>query len=155
MTAARVFPLVVMLLAVPFAASAQLRPAPDSTKLWRRTPELHPICQQFLPLRKETPARAQTIRNANQRNASAEEMCRLFRDLLAIVCAAPPEALKQMQEIRTGTSQVPRRVCEAAALGSRTPAAAAPPSSPLRTSPRYNPWPAGDYWLPGERRPGR
>jgi len=150
MTVARVFPLVVKLLAVPFTASAQLRPAPDST---RRTPELHPICQQFLPLRKETPARAQTIRNANQRNASAEEMCRLFRGLLAIVCAAPPEALKQMQEIRTEASQVPRRVCEAAALGSRTPTAE-PPSSPLR-SPSHNPLPAGDYWMRGEKLPGR
>ena len=38
MTVARVFPLVVKLLAVPFTASAQLRPAPDST---RRAPELH------------------------------------------------------------------------------------------------------------------
>src|SRR6267154_1794834 len=35
MTVARVFPLVVKLLAVPFTASAQLRPAPDSTRRTR------------------------------------------------------------------------------------------------------------------------
>jgi hypothetical protein len=173
MTAYRVFPLVVMLVAVPFATGAQLPgTAPDAMKLWPRVP-LPPACQEFLAQQREM---LTTIENAYKRKVLAEEGCKLFRDLLAAetkliteigkhgsTCGAPLDALKQLIQAEGS------RFCEAAAQGSRIPLrssspylpkplselAAEPPWNPLRSSPREKEWPTGDYFLPGERLPGR
>jgi hypothetical protein len=109
---------------------------------------------------KETYKHWKGIQEAHQRKASVEEACPLFENFLAAqtkfikeiedngrVCGAPPDLLKQIRENHAKASQSGKDVCEAAARS----------WGPLwgpRRSPRGN-WPAGDYWLPGERRPGR
>jgi len=158
MTVCRVIPLVAMLVAVPLAAGAQFGgmpglpggPPPDANQLWPAPPPLPPVCQQFLALRKEAQTQGQTLLKAIERKASAQEMCRLFRDYLAAstkyvgeieaqgsVCGTSPETLKNMTQSNAMYARHTIQVCEAAAR------------------PRDERWPLGDHWLSNDRLPGR
>jgi hypothetical protein len=145
-TPCRVFPLVAILVAVPFAAGAQfggITPGPpahaaDDTTLWPPPSPLPPVCQRFLSLGNETGMLEQAIQAAQQRKASDREMCRFIRVYLAVVtqftvqieehgstCGAPPGALMRLKDIRAKGAEYGQRLCDAGA---------------------QRRWPPGDYW---------
>src|SRR5215470_4520764 len=87
----RIFPLVILLVAAPFAASAQVGgipglpgglpgPVPGGFGSPLGGPPLD--CQQLVTLRDETQEQWETIEKAKQRNAPVQEACRLFRSFL-------------------------------------------------------------------------
>jgi hypothetical protein len=104
-----------------------------------------PACQQLLALRDEVQKHGTAIQKANERKATVQEACKLFRTFLATeakfirglednsrTCGVQPDAIKQAREGHAKASQIGRQVCDAAAQGPR-PAA-----------------PTGDFWWPGE-----
>jgi hypothetical protein len=159
MTVCRVLPLVATLVAVPFAAGAQFGGMPG---LPGGTPggvpgvggfgapsERPPACQQLLALRDELQKHGMAIQKANERKASVQEACRLFKLFLSAevkfvnsleenrqACGVPAEAIKQATEGHAKAGQVGKQVCDAAAQG-----------------PRSNYWAPGGYWLPDDRLP--
>ena len=90
------------------------------------------------------------IQKANERKATVQEACKLFRNFLGAeakfiksleentrTCGVPGDAIKQAKEGHDKAGQTGQEVCEAAARGVR-------PSGPM-----------GDFWWPGDRMPGR
>jgi len=81
-----------------------------------------------LALRDETQKHSMAIQKANERKATVQEACKLFRSYLAAeakfirglednsrTCGVPPDVIKQVKEGHTKASQVGKQVCEAAA----------------------------------------
>src|SRR5262245_7313614 len=110
-------------------------------------PARPPACQQLVALRDEVQRYGQAIQTANQRKASAQEACRLFRAYLSAemkfvreieehgsTCGVPPELRKQAKESHTKAWQIGKEVCEAAAQGSRA----------------LGRWPPGDHYIRDE-----
>jgi hypothetical protein len=143
MTLYRALPLVAMLMAVPWAASAQFGGMPGMPGGMTggvpggggfSGPPMAPPpgCQQLLALRDETQKHGMAIQKANERKASVQEACRLFKNFLAAetkfmkgieengrTCGVPPDLLKQIKESHTRAAQIGKDVCEAAAQGPR------------------------------------
>jgi len=91
-----------------------------------------PACQQLMAMRDETQKHGMAIQKANERKATVQEACRLFRTYLAAeakfikgleensrTCGVPPDAIKQAKEGHGKAAQVGKQVCEAAAQGPR------------------------------------
>jgi len=91
-----------------------------------------PACQQLLTLRDETQKHGIAIQKANERKATVQEACKLFKTYLAAeakfirglgdnsrTCGVPPDAIKQAKEGHAKAGQVGKQVCEAAAQGPR------------------------------------
>ena len=80
----------------------------------------------------ETERNGKAIQQANERKASVQIACRLFKNYLASevkfikglednakTCGVPPEAIKHVKEAHTKASQIGKEVCDAAAQGPR------------------------------------
>jgi len=140
-----------MLMAVPSAAGAQQEGVPgDGFGVPPAGPS--PGCQELITLRNEIQKHWWAIKRAHERSASVHEACPLFKSYLATetklinslvehghTCGAPPDVLRQLKENHAKSSQTGEEVCQAAAQHPR----------------RIETWPPGDYWLPGQRLPGR
>lgn len=151
MTVCRALPLVAVIVAMPCAAGAQFGgmpglpggppggvPGVGGFGAPPATPAPPPACQQLLALRDEVQKHGMAIQKANERKASVQEACKLFRTYLSAeakfirgleensrTCGVPPDAIKQAKERHAKAGQVGRQVCEAAALGP-TPAGRIP-----------------------------
>jgi hypothetical protein len=81
-----------------------------------------------LALRDETQKHGKAIQEANQRKASVQEACRLFKSFLwaearfvnsleenSQACGVPAEVIKQARESHAKAGQVGKQVCDAAA----------------------------------------
>jgi hypothetical protein len=141
MMVCRVLPLVAVFVAVPFAAVAQFGGMPGMPGSmpggmpggFGGPPQgPPPACQQLMTQRDEVQKHGMAIQKANQRKASVQEACRLFKSYLAAeakfmkgieengrTCGAPPEVLKQVKEAHAKASQIGKEVCDAAAQGPR------------------------------------
>ena len=154
MTVYRTLPLAVLLVAAPFAASAQFGgmpgmpgTTPGGVPGFGGPPQAPPaVCQQLLAMRDETQKYGMAIQKANQRKVPVQEACRLFKSYLAAeqkfmkaieenarTCGVPPDVLNQIKEGHAKASQIGKEVCEAAAQGPRP--AAPSLSDALGTSP--------------------
>jgi hypothetical protein len=91
-----------------------------------------PACRELLSLRDETQKHGMAIQKANERKASVQEACKLFRAYLSAeakfikglednsrTCGVPPDAIKQAKEGQAKAGQIGKQVCEAAAQGPR------------------------------------
>ena len=91
-----------------------------------------PACRELLALRDETQKQGKAIQEANQRKASVQEACKLFRTFLfadakfirglednSRTCGVPPDAIKQAREGHSKAEQVAKQVCDAADQGPR------------------------------------
>jgi hypothetical protein len=83
-------------------------------------------------LRDETQKHGMAIQKANQRKASVQDACKLFRAYLSTeakfikgieensrICGIPPDVLKQVKDGHSKASQIGKQVCDAAAQGPR------------------------------------
>lgn len=88
-----------------------------------------PACQQLLAARDETQRHANAIRDAGQKKAGPEEVCRLFKVFLAsetkmiegleqnsAICRVPPEVIAQLKTQHARAARTGKLVCEAAPL---------------------------------------
>jgi len=133
-----------------------------------------PACRELLALRDQIQRHGTAIQNANERKATVQDACKLFRIFLAAetkfirgledasrTCGVPPDAIKQAKEGHAKASQIGKQVCNAAAQGPR-------PASPSLydaliedfQKPGYEDGcrvcgETGDFGLPGDRMPGR
>jgi hypothetical protein len=141
-----------LIVALPFPASAQigggqgeLPGGPWTLPPPARPPAPLPVCQQLLALRDEVQKHGTAIQKANERKATVQDACKLFKTFLAEeakfirglednsqTCAVPSDAMKQAKEAHAKAGEVARQVCDAAARGVR-------PSGSM-----------GDFWWPGE-----
>src|SRR5689334_61533 len=140
----RILPLAALIVAIPLAASAQFGGMPG---LPNGTPDRvpgvgdfggtpqpapPPACRDLLALRDEVQKHGTAIQKANERKATVQEACKLFRNFLGAeakfiksledntrTCGVPPDAIKQAKEGHTKASAVGKQVCDAAAQGPR------------------------------------
>jgi hypothetical protein len=104
-----------------------------------------PACRDLLAMRDEVQKHGTAIQKANERKATVQEACKLFRSFLGAetkfiksleentrTCGVPGDAIKQAKEGHAKALQVGKQVCDAAAQGPR-------PSGPT-----------GDFWWLGE-----
>jgi hypothetical protein len=109
-----------------------------------------PACQPLFGFRDETQKHGKAIQEAIQRKEAAPVVCRLYKSYLTAeaksvnsleensqACGVPADVIKQVKEGHTKNGQLGKQVCDAAAQG---------------RGPRL---PMGDYWMPGDRMPGR
>jgi hypothetical protein len=172
MTVCRALPFVAVIVVMPFAAGAQFGGMPGlpggppgrvpGGESFGGPPAGPPrVCQELMALRDETQKAGLAINSANQRKASVQEACRLFRSFLAAemkfmkgieehgrTCGAPPDVVKQVKEGHAKASQIGNEVCKAAGEGSRLPGPS-PIDVPGGPSPRER-WPRGDYYIRDE-----
>jgi hypothetical protein len=135
----RILPLAALIVAIPHAANAQfggMPGLPGGTS--DRVPGVGgfggppagplPACRELLSLRDEVQKHSTAIQKANERKASAQEACKLFRNFLGAearfikslednirTCGVPDDAIKQTKEGHAKASQVGEQVCDAAA----------------------------------------
>jgi hypothetical protein len=89
-----------------------------------------PACRELMSLRDETQKHGMAIQKANERKATVQEACKLFKNFLAAeakfisgledhsrTCGVPADAIKQAKEGHAKAGQVGKQVCEAAAQG--------------------------------------
>jgi hypothetical protein len=132
LTVCRVIPLVAIVVAVALPADAQLERTPDLPA------ELSLACQHLLALRDQTQRQERAIQKANQRKASVQETCPLYRifiiketqlirgiEEIGRACGIPSDFLKQARENHAKDLEIGKDVCLAAA---------------------QKKWPPGDYW---------
>jgi hypothetical protein len=148
-----------LIVATPFCASGQFGGMPGGTP--GRVPGVGgfdgppagppPACRELLAMRDEVQRHGTAIQKANERRASIQEGCKLFKTFLVAeakfirgledssrACGVPGDAIKRAKEGHDKAGQIGKEVCEAAAArGFR-------PSLPM-----------GDFWWPGDRMPGR
>jgi hypothetical protein len=174
-----------VIVAMPFCASAQFGGLPGGPP--GRVPGVGgfgvptqgppPACRELLSLRDEVQKHGTAIQKANERKASVQEACKLFRNFLGAetkfiksledntrTCGVPTDAIKQAKDGHDKASRIGKQVCEAAAQGPR-PTGTDPWDvlQDLRKPGRSDTheencslcWNIGDFGLPGERLPGR
>jgi hypothetical protein len=133
-----------------------------------------PACRELLAMRDEVQKHGTAIQKANERKASVQEACKLFRNFFGAeakfiksleentqTCGVPGDAIKQANEGHAKASQVGKQVCDAAAQGPKRPGT--DPWDALQDSqkpaavqdPRPPRGPTGDFWWPSDRMPGR
>ena len=144
-----------LIVATPFRASAQfggMPGLPGGTPggvpgVGAPPPESGPppACRELLATRDEVQKHGTAIQKANERKATVQEACKLFRNFLGAeakfiksleentrTCGVPGDAIKQAKEGHAKASQVGKQVCDAAGQGPR-------PAGPT-----------GDFWWLGE-----
>jgi hypothetical protein len=124
----------IVIVAMPFAASAQYWGAPSTLPPGSGAPPAvrPPACQQLSELRDETRKQGVAIQEANKRKATVLEACKLFKTYLAAeakfirglednsrICGVPADVIRQVNEGHAKAGQVGKQVCEAAARGPR------------------------------------
>jgi hypothetical protein len=116
-----------------------------------------PACRELLALRDEVQKHGTAIQKANERKATVQDACKLFRNFLGAeakfinrleentrTCGVPGDAIKQAKEGHAKASQVGKQVCDAAAQGPR----------PVFPDDCRVCGEMGDFWWPGDRLPG-
>jgi hypothetical protein len=91
-----------------------------------------PACRELLAMRDEVQKHGTAIQKANEKKATVQEACKLFKNFLGAeakfiksledntrTCGVPPDAIKQAKEGHTKASAVGKQVCDAAAQGPR------------------------------------
>ena len=91
-----------------------------------------PARRDLLTLRDETQKHGTAIQKANERRATIQEACKLFKTYLAAeakfirgleddsrTCGVTPDAVKQAKEGHAKATQIGKQVCDAAAQGAR------------------------------------
>jgi hypothetical protein len=91
-----------------------------------------PACRELMSLRDETQKHGMAIQKANERRASVQDACKLFKTFLAAeaqfirslednsrTCGVQPDAIKQAKEGHAKATQIGKQVCDAAAQGPR------------------------------------
>jgi hypothetical protein len=91
-----------------------------------------PACRELLAMRDEVQKHGTAIQKANEKKASVQEACKLFKNFLGAeakfikslednirTCGVPPDAIKQAKEGHSKASAVGKQVCDAAAQGPR------------------------------------
>jgi hypothetical protein len=91
-----------------------------------------PACRELLAIRDEVQKHGTAIQKANERKATVQEACKLFRNFLGAedkfiksleenirTCGVPGDAIKQAKEGHAKVSQIGKQVCDAAAQGPR------------------------------------
>src|SRR5215813_253465 len=104
-----------------------------------------PACRELLTMRDEVQKHGTAIQTANERKATVQEACKLFKNFLSAeakfiksledntrTCGVPPDAIKRAKEGHAKASQIGKGICDAAARGPR-------PAGPT-----------GDFWWLGE-----
>jgi hypothetical protein len=111
-----------------------------------------PACRELISIRDEVLKHGTAIQKANERKATVQEACKLFKNFLGAeskfikglednsrTCGVPGDAIKQAKEGHSKASVIGKQVCDAAAQGPR-------PAGPT-----------GDFWVPrrDSPKPGR
>jgi hypothetical protein len=91
-----------------------------------------PACRELLAMRDEVQKHGTAIQKANERKATVQEACKLFRNFLGAeakfiksledntrACGVPPDAIKQAKDGHSKASVIGKQVCDAAAQGPR------------------------------------
>ena len=91
-----------------------------------------PACRELIFIRDEVQKHGTAIEKANERKATVQEACKLFKNFLAAeskfinsleentrTCGVPTDAIKQAKEGHTKASAIGKQVCDAAAQGPR------------------------------------
>ena len=128
-----------VLIAAPFAAYGQFGGVPGMPGsvpgapggFGVPPPQANP-CQQLMSLRDETQKYGMAIQKANERKATVQEACKLFKTYLAAeakfirglednsrTCGVAPDAIKQAKEGHAKAGQIGKQVCDAADQGPR------------------------------------
>jgi hypothetical protein len=94
-----------------------------------------PACKDLLTLRDETQKHGMAIQKANDRKATVQDACKLFKTFLAAeakfikglednsrTCGVPPDAIKQAKDGHAKAGQVGKQVCDAATQAATRPA---------------------------------
>ena len=149
----RALPLAALIVAIPLAASGQVGGMPGLPGgppggvpgVGEPPAGPPPACRELLAMRDEVQKHGTAIQKANERKASVQEACKLFRNFLGAeakfiksleentrTCGVPGDAIKRANEGHAKATQVAKQVCDAAAQGPR-------PAGPT-----------GDFWWPSE-----
>lgn len=123
-------------------------------------------CQALLTIRDELQKHGAAIEAANSKKADVKVACRLFRNYIATEakmlkmldtdgpsCGVPAQINQQVRGSHAKAQHIGKQVCDAAAQGPGLLGPSLLDPSLLGPSTKEKPWPPGDYWLPGERRP--
>ena len=91
-----------------------------------------PACRELLAMRDEVQKHGTAIQKANEKKATVQEACKLFKNFLGAeakfiksledntrACGVPADAIKQAKDGHTKASAVGKQVCDAAAQGPR------------------------------------
>jgi hypothetical protein len=91
-----------------------------------------PACRELLSTGDEVKKHGKAIQKANERKATVQEACKLFKNFLAAetrfinsleentrTCGVPPDAIEKAKERHTKASAIGKQVCDAAAQGPR------------------------------------
>jgi hypothetical protein len=91
-----------------------------------------PACRELLSMRDEVQKHGMAIQKANERKATVQGACKLFKNFLEAearfiksleensrTCGVPGDAIKRAKEGHTKASAIGKQVCDAAAQGSR------------------------------------
>ena len=91
-----------------------------------------PACRELMTLRDEAQKHGMAIQKANERKATVQEACKLFKNFLTAEakfikglednsrpCGVPPDAIKKAKDGHAKAGQVGKQVCEAAAQPQR------------------------------------
>jgi hypothetical protein len=136
MTVSRALVFATLMVAAPFAAYGQfggmpgMPGAPGDLGGPRAAPP--PACRELLAMRDEVQKHGTAIQKANEKKATVQEACKLFRNFLSAeakfiksleensrTCGVPPDAIKQAKDGHTKASGIGKQVCDAAAQGPR------------------------------------
>jgi hypothetical protein len=119
-----------------------------------------PACRELMSMRDEVQKHGTAIQKANERRATVQEACKLFKNFLAAEskfiksledstrsCGVPPDAIKLAKDGHTEASAIGEEVCDAAAQGPR-------PARPAGSGYDLSPYdvPRRDSWKPGRFR---
>jgi hypothetical protein len=107
-----------------------------------------PACRELMSMRDELQRHGTAIQKANERKATVQGACKLFKNFLdaearfiksleesSRTCGVPGDAIKQAKEGHSKASAIGKQVCDAAAQGPR-------PAGPT-----------GDFWPNGFWKP--
>jgi hypothetical protein len=128
-------------------------------------------CQELWALRDETQKHGTAIRKANERRATVQEACKLFKNFLGAedkfiksleennrTCGVASDAIKQAKEGHAKAEQVGKQVCEAAAARSPRPTRMDPWDTLREGSPKQSEdencklcGRSGDFWWLDDR----
>jgi len=158
MTVSRALLFAAFMVAAPFAAYGQFGGMPGMPGMPGGMPgggvggppaAPPPACRELMSMRDEVQKYGTAIQKANERKATVQEACKLFKNFLGAeskfikslednsrTCGVPGDAIKQAKEGHSKASAIGKQVCDAAAQGPR---------------------PTGDFWVPrrDSRKPGR
>jgi hypothetical protein len=137
MTVSRALLFATFMIAAPFAAYGQFGGMPGMPGAvpggFGGPPQgPPPACRELLSMRDELQKHGTAIQKANERKATVQEACKLFKSFLGAearfikslednsrTCGVPGDAINQAKEGHSKASAIGKQVCDAAAQGPR------------------------------------